>query len=42
MPEGSLAVCIVTGHGLKDSDAVDTGGAVVVDASLDAILKELA
>jgi threonine synthase len=42
MPEGSLAVCIVTGHGLKDSDAVDSGAAVVVDASLDAILKELA
>jgi threonine synthase len=42
MPEGALAVCIVTGHGLKDSDAVDTGGAVVVDASLDAILRELA
>jgi threonine synthase len=41
MPEGALAVCIVTGHGLKDSDAVDIGSAVVVDATLDALLKEL-
>jgi threonine synthase len=39
---GSRAVCIITGHGLKDSDAVPAGEAVVVDANLDALLKELA
>jgi threonine synthase len=39
---GSLAVCIITGHGLKDSDAVPAGDAVVVDANLDALLRELA
>jgi threonine synthase len=38
---GSLTVCIVTGHGLKDSDAVAAGEPVVVDASLGALLKEL-
>jgi threonine synthase len=38
---GSLVVCILTGHGLKDSEAVDQGGSVVVDADLDAILAEL-
>ena len=37
------AVCILTGHGLKDADSVDTAGAgVVVDATLDAILEVLA
>jgi threonine synthase len=35
------AVCIVTGHGLKDPDAVDTSAASVVDASLDAVLGAL-
>jgi threonine synthase len=40
-PAGSLAVCIVTGHGLKDSDAVDDGGAVSVEPTIDALLKEL-
>jgi threonine synthase len=39
---GSLTVCIVTGHGLKDSDAVTAGEPVVVDADLNALLKELA
>jgi threonine synthase len=36
------AVSIVTGHGLKDAGAVDTSAAVVVDASLDAVLEALA
>jgi len=36
------AVCIVTGHGLKDTGAVDTSTATVVDASLDAVLEALA
>ncbi|HST15561.1 MAG TPA: threonine synthase [Gaiellaceae bacterium] len=35
------AVCIVTGHGLKDTAAVDTSDATVVDASLDAVLEAL-
>jgi threonine synthase len=35
------AVCIVTGHGLKDAGAVDPSGATVVDASLDAVLEAL-
>jgi threonine synthase len=35
------AVCIVTGHGLKDTGAVDTSAATVVDASLDAVLGAL-
>jgi threonine synthase len=37
-----VAVAIVTGHGLKDTDAVDTENAQVVDATLDAILGALA
>lgn len=36
------AVCIVTGHGLKDTGAVDVSHATVVDASLDAVLEALA
>ena len=36
------AVCIVTGHGLKDTAAVDTSAATVVDASLAAVLGALA
>jgi threonine synthase len=36
------AVCIVTGHGLKDTGAVDASAATVVDASLDAVLGALA
>ena len=35
------AVCIVTGHGLKDAAAVDASTATVVDASLDAVLEVL-
>jgi threonine synthase len=35
------AVCIVTGHGLKDTAAVDTSAATVVDAALDAVLEAL-
>jgi threonine synthase len=37
-----VAVAIVTGHGLKDTDAVDTESAQVVDATLEAILGALA
>ena len=36
------AVCIVTGHELKDTGAVDASAATVVDASLDAVLGVLA
>jgi threonine synthase len=36
------AVCIVTGHGLKDTGAVDASAATIVDASLDSVLKALA
>jgi threonine synthase len=36
------AVCIVTGHGLKDTGVVDTSTATVVEASLDAVLGALA
>jgi threonine synthase len=36
------AVCIVTGHGLKDTGAVDASAATVVDASVDAVLAVLA
>jgi threonine synthase len=36
------AVCIVTGHGLKDTGAVDVSAARVVDASLNAVLEALA
>ena len=36
------AVCIVTGHGLKDADAVDATTATVVDASIDSVLEALA
>jgi threonine synthase len=38
---GELAVCILTGHGLKDADAVDTGGAEPVEPTLAAILEAL-
>jgi threonine synthase len=36
------AVCVVTGHGLKDAGAVDTSAATIVEASLDAVLEALA
>ena len=40
---GSTVVVVLTGHGLKDTAAVDvlTAGATVIDASLDAILAEV-
>jgi threonine synthase len=36
---GATAVCIVTGHGLKDTGAVDVASAVVIEASLEAVLE---
>ena len=36
------AVCVVTGHGLKDTGAVDASAATIVDASLDSVLEALA
>jgi threonine synthase len=38
----ALAVAIVTGHGLKDSDAVTDPAVATIDASLDAVLEALA
>ncbi len=38
---GTTAVCIVTGHGLKDADAVDEGGSETVEATLDAVLEAI-
>jgi threonine synthase len=35
------AVCIITGHGLKDAGAVDVSTATVVDASIDSVLEAL-
>jgi len=35
------AVAIVTGHGLKDTDAVDQSSSATVDATLDAVLEVL-
>jgi threonine synthase len=40
--EGGTAVAIVTGHGLKDTGAVDVSAAQVVDATLAAVLEALA
>jgi threonine synthase len=39
---GLTAVAIVTGHGLKDTGAVDASASTVVDAALDAVLEALA
>lgn len=39
--EGSLAVCILTGHGLKDTDAVDEDIAAAVEPTVGAILEAL-
>jgi threonine synthase len=39
---GSVAVCILTGHGLKDTDAVPDGGTPVVAPTVEAILEVLA
>jgi threonine synthase len=36
-----VAVCIVTGHGLKDAGTVDASTAVTVEPSLDAVLQAL-
>jgi hypothetical protein len=40
-PGAATAVAILTGHGLKDSGAVDQSNAVEVDASLATILEAL-
>jgi len=37
----AVAVAILTGHGLKDTEAVDQGSSAVVEPTVDAILKEL-
>jgi threonine synthase len=39
--DGRLAVCIVTGHGLKDAGAVDEGDAAVVEPTVEAVLEAL-
>ena len=39
---GATVVCILTGHGLKDADAVDDGGSAPVEATLDAVLEAIA
>ena len=39
---GLVAVAILTGHGLKDTDAVDDPPSEPVDGTLDAVLKALA
>jgi threonine synthase len=41
LDEGSLAVCILTGHGLKDTGAVAEEGTTTVEPTLDAILEVL-
>jgi threonine synthase len=41
-PSGGSVVCILTGHGLKDTGAVPTGAAEPVEASLDAVLETAA
>jgi len=38
---GGTAVAIVTGHGLKDTGAVDVSSALVVDATLEAVLEAI-
>ncbi len=39
---GETAVCIVTGHGLKDTGALEASGeGTVVDATLDAVLRAI-
>ena len=39
--DGGTAVALVTGHGLKDTEAVDQSSSATVDATLDAVLEEL-
>ena len=41
LPSDQVAVAILTGHGLKDTEAVDQGAGTVVEPTLDAILEEL-
>jgi threonine synthase len=38
---GQTAVCILTGHGLKDTGALDASGGTVVEANLPAILEAI-
>jgi threonine synthase len=38
---GKVVVAILTGHGLKDADAVPQSAEIVVDATLDAVLEVL-
>lgn len=38
---GATAVCIITGHGLKDTGPVDTGSGQEVDATLEAVLEAI-
>jgi threonine synthase len=40
--DGQTAVALITGHGLKDTEAVDQSSSATVDATIDAILEELA
>ena len=39
--EGTTVVCILTGHGLKDTGAVDEGGSDPVDAKLEVVLEAI-
>jgi threonine synthase len=39
--KGATVVCIVTGHGLKDTGAVDEGGSETVEPTLEAVLKAI-
>lgn len=41
LPADALVVCIVTGHGLKDPDAVEDGAPQVVEADVAAILEAI-
>ncbi|HVC86278.1 MAG TPA: threonine synthase [Gaiellaceae bacterium] len=38
---GATAVCIITGHGLKDTEPVAAGGGEEIDATLEAVLKAI-
>jgi threonine synthase len=38
---GATAVCIVTGHGLKDAGAVDEGGSEPIEPTLEAVLEAI-
>ncbi|HEY0417165.1 MAG TPA: threonine synthase [Gaiellaceae bacterium] len=39
--EGRVAVCIVTGHGLKDAGAVDSSTSITVEPTLEAVLEAI-